>query len=128
MSEFEQKILDRLTTLETEVERLKSEKLAANKALEFERLPDSATVGKDYVAYRFKCSEERVMRGKSGTGKIPRLSKRPLKFLKKDVDDVWGEYSKTPKEKAAALIQKANERKQNPKRRKSIIKKQMEAA
>jgi len=50
MSEFEEKVWKRLDDLEKTVERLKSEKSAADIANEFERLPATATVGKDYVA------------------------------------------------------------------------------
>lgn len=123
MTDFEQIILDRVAKLENEVEQLKSEKSLADKALEFERLPASATVGKDYVAYRFRTSEERVMRGEAGTGKIPRVSRRPMKFIKKEVDEVWREYTKTPKEKALEEIEKANNRQ---KRRRSIITKRVQ--
>lgn len=128
MKDFEAALLKRIESLEREVKRLKSVKskeISPEEALEFERLPDSATVGKRYVAYRFKTSEERVMRGESGTGNIRRVCKRPLKFIKKEVDDAWREYSKTPQEKAAELIEKTNQR--QTKRRRSIIKKSFAA-
>lgn len=123
MTDF-QEILKRLENLETEVKRLKSEKSAADIAVDFERLPDSATVGKDYVAYRFCCSEQAVMRGRAGTHllKEKRVSTKPLKWIKRDVDFAWSEYTKTTPEKAADERGKAKP----VKRRRSIIPKRQE--
>lgn len=102
MSDFEQ-ILERLARLETEVQDLKTEKSAAEKAVDFERLPARATVGKDYVAYRFGCSENSVLRGQAGTHLVRRVSRKPLKFIKSEVDSAWREYVKSPAEIAAEL-------------------------
>ena len=118
MNDFQKTVLKRLDDLEKTVEQLKSENLQANKALEFERLPENATVGKDYVAYRFKCSEEAVVRGRAGTHCLrPKLvCEKPLKWIKRDVDAAWRERSKPKQEKAAEAIAEAK-----PVRRKSII-------
>lgn len=118
MSEFEEKVWKRLDDLEKTVERLKSEKSAADIANEFERLPSTATVGKDYVAYRFGCTEEAVVRGRAGTHllKNRRVSEKPLKFIKRDVDAAWREYTRPAKEKAAEERAKAK-----PVRKRSII-------
>lgn len=110
--------MERLAHLEAEVERLKSAAPnEAERALVFERLPDSATVGKDYVAYRFGCSERAVVRGEAGTHRLKRISQRPLKFIKREVDAAFREAMRPVAEKAAEA--RANAR---PVRR-SIIKK-----
>ena len=105
MTEFEETILERLKLLESEVKRLKSEKAAAaaDVAARFEQLPENATVGKDYAAYRFGCSEEAVVRGRAGTHllRTKRVSDKPLKFIKRDVDAAWKQYTKPAAEKAA---------------------------
>lgn len=121
MSEFERTILERLAHLENEVKQLKSVK--SIEAVEFERLPDSATVGKDYVAYRFLCSEEAVMRGRAGTHllKNKRVSDKPLKFVKRDVDAAWREYTKPVPEKAAQMRSNAPA----ARRRKSLMPKKV---
>lgn len=117
MSEFERTILERIANLENEVKRLKSEK-SAGIANEFERLPATATVGKDYVAYRFHCSEESVVRGRAGTVRLTakRVSDKPLKWIKRDVDAAWREYTKPAKERAAEERAKAK-----PVKKRSII-------
>jgi hypothetical protein len=119
VNDFEEKIWKRLDRLESEVERLKSEKSAADKAAQFERLSGSATVGKDYVAYRFLCSEEAVVRGRAGTSALTakRVSDKPLKWIKSDVDAAWRERTKPVAEKAAQARSKAR----TVKRRRSII-------
>lgn len=119
MSNFQEQILKRIADLEETVEKLKSEKSASDLAIEFERLPDSATVGKDYVAYRFKCSEAAVVRGRAGTSSLRKklISEKPLKWIKRDVDAIFREYTKSTPEKAADERQKAK----SVKRRKSII-------
>lgn len=111
MTEFERQLLDRIESLEKEVRRLKSDKepviFTPEEIAYFEALPASATVGKDYVAYRFKCSLRSAQRGDAGTDAIPRASRRPLKFIKEKVDEVWRRHSKTPEEKAAEARAKA---------------------
>lgn len=109
----------RLDDLEKTVEKLKSENSTANKAIEFERLPNTATVGKDYVAYRFGCSEEAVLRGRAGTGRLTakRVSDKPLKWIKRDVDAAFREFTKSTPEKAADERENARP----IKRRKSVV-------
>lgn len=116
-----EKILKRLEQVESELKSLKSAKSPADTANDFERLPPTSTVGKDYVAYRFGCSEVAVQRGRAGTHKLrPFLkSEKPLLWIKSDVDRVWREHSKSPKEKALEGFAKDTGRQ----RRKSIIKK-----
>lgn len=118
MNDFQQQVIRRLNDLEKTVEHLKSENSVANKAIEFERLPATATVGKDYVAYRFCCSEEAVMRGRAGTHRLTpkRVCDKPLKWIKRDVDEAWREHTKSTEEKAAEEISNAK-----PVRRRSII-------
>jgi hypothetical protein len=115
------KILRRLDRLETEIAEIKKEKSAAAGAMEFEKLPDSATVGKDYVAYRFGCTEEAVRRGRAGTACLTplRVSARPLKWIKRDVDAAWRNRARTKTEKALDAMDGAKKR--DRKRRKSII-------
>jgi len=118
VSEFEEKVWKRLDDLEKKVEQLKSEKSAADCAVEFERLPNSATVGKDYAAYRFGCSEEAVVRERAGTHLLRKklVSDKPLKWIKRDVDAAWREHTKPANEKAAEERAKAK-----PVRKRSII-------
>lgn len=113
-------ILERIESLESEVKRLKSEK-SADAANEFERLPATATVGKNYVAYRFLCSEEAVVRGRAGTHclRTKQVSKKPLKWIKRDVDAAWREHTKPADERAAEERAKAK-----PVKKRSIVKKQ----
>lgn len=120
MSELERTILERLKNLELEVERLKSEKKPEDLTY-FESLPPTATVGKDYVAYRFGCSERAVMRGEAGTHRIRRVSRKPLKFIKREVDAVWREQTKSVGEKAAEIRAEGRQI-----RRRSIITKSLE--
>ena len=110
-------ILERIENLENEVERLKS--VNPTRAAAFEALPQNATVGKDYVAYRFGCSEEAVVRGRAGTHllKEKRVSEKPLKWIKRDVDAAWREQTRPAKEKAAEERAKAK-----PVRRRSTVK------
>ena len=126
MGDLRKQILGRLGDLEKRVEQLESEKLQANEALEFERLPATATVGKDYVAYRFHCSEEAVRRGRAGTHRLTpkRVSDKPLKWIKADVDAAWREHTKPTAAKAAEEIAKAK----TVKRRRSIITKKSEGS
>lgn len=106
MTELAQ-ILTRLENLENEVKELRSLKSEADKAIEFERLPSTATVGKDYAAFRFGCSINCVLRGAAGTNRIRRVSSKPLKFVKKDVDAAFREYTRPVSEKAADIRAKA---------------------
>jgi len=119
VNDFRQQVLRRLDDLEKTVERLKSANLIANTALEFERLPETATVGKDYAAYRFGCSEEAVMRGRAGTHVLTplRVSDKPLKWIKSDVDAAWRKLTAPMPEKAAEVRNDAKP----VKRRRSII-------
>jgi hypothetical protein len=68
-------------------------------------------VGVDYVAAKFGCSEEAVVRGRFKTGRIKRVRQKPIGFKKSDVDKVWTEITKTPVQKAAEYIAEANDRK-----------------
>lgn len=115
-----QTILERLDFLENEVRRLSSEKTESETANEFERLPATATVGKEYVAYRFGCSLEAVRRERAGTHRLTpyRVSPKRLLWIKKDVDEVFRERSKSKTEKALDAIRRAS----STKRRRSIIK------
>jgi len=122
MTEFEA-ILERLEYLENEVLRLAAKNSEADTANEFERLPATATVGKEYVAYRFGCSLEAVRRGRAGTNRLRAklITTKPMRWIKRDVDEVFREWSKSATEKALGEISYASSRK----RRKSIIKKQV---
>jgi hypothetical protein len=122
MGDFQEIVLKRLDDLEKTVEQLKSENSKANRAIEFERLPAGSIVGKDYVAYRFGTSEESVLRGRAGTHllKSKRISERPLQWIKRDVDAIFSEYTKSIPEKAAEESVNAKP----VKRRKSIITRQ----
>lgn len=122
MSEFERQIWEKLTTLEKEVEQLKSERSAADQAIEFERLPGSAVVGVEYVAYRFGCSLRAAGRRENEIKAIPLASKRPLGWIKSEVDAAWDKKNKPVSEKAADARAKAK-----PIRRRSIIKNQVSA-
>ena len=130
MTEFEKELLKRVESLEIEVKRLrsvkKSDEITIEKAAYFNSLPSDATVGKDYAAFRFGCSEVAVQRSRAGTHKLRPFLKceRPLLWIKSDVDKVWLEHSKSPKEKALEGFAKNTARK----RRKSIIKKPMNVA
>ena len=88
MTEFESKILYELSTLRQAVESLKSE-FTISQITYFENLQPGAVVGVDYVAYRFGCSQDAVIRGRFETDKIPRLRNKPLAFIKRNVDGVW---------------------------------------
>ena len=87
-------------------ESLKSER-TLNQVTYYENLPHAATVGKDYVAYRFNCSEAAVVRGRFDTDQIPRLRNKPIAFSKRDVDAVWQNLHKSPAEKAAEFRRRA---------------------
>lgn len=117
MTEFEEKILERLGFIEEELKRLKTDKPAQA----FDDLPPGAVVGKDYVAWRFGITERAVQRGENGTNKIHRVSNKPMKFIKREVDKVWAEMTKPVKQKAAEIRQNTKQR------RYSIIGKQSRA-
>lgn len=117
MNDAMRTILKRIEDLENEVERLKCAN--PNRAAAYEALPHNATVGKDYVAYRFGCSEESVVRGRAGTSRLTdkRVSDKPLKWIKRDVDAAWREHTRPAKERAAEERAKAKQVK-----RRSIVK------
>lgn len=119
MSGFEA-IMKRLDVLENEVQQLRAEKKIADLANEFERLPVTATVGKEYVAYRFGCSIEAVRRGRAGTHRLRAklVTAKPMRWVKRDVDEVFREWSRPATEKALLEISNASKRS----RRRSIIK------
>jgi len=85
MTDFKRTIPERPANLESEVERLNPVS-APGKAAEFGALPGNATAGKDHVAYRFGCSLRAVVCGETGTHRISRVSRRPLKFIKREID------------------------------------------
>lgn len=114
-------ILERIESLENEVRRLSAEKSRDEVANEFERLPATATVGKEYVAYRFGCTIEAVRRGRAGTKRLRAklITAKPMRWIKRDVDEVFRERSKPATEKALNAIANAS----SGNRRRSIIKK-----
>lgn len=69
----------------------------------FENLDPAAIVGADYVAFRFNCSESAVVRGRFETNRIPRVRRKPLAFVKRDVDAVWRNLNRSATDKAAEL-------------------------
>lgn len=78
---------------------------------DFNDLRDDAVVGKDYVAHRFGCSVRAVLNGLSGTRDIPRVSRSPLKFVKRDVDAAFAKQrSRSLAERAADIRQNAKPR------------------
>ncbi|GEM_PF-6537243 len=102
MSEVEYNILlQRVSQLERKVAALESGKTTTDAAIEFERLLADATVGKDYIAYRFGCSLRAVVRKLSGTHRIKLKSRKPILAIKRDVDSAWREYNKPIPELAA---------------------------
>lgn len=116
--EISQMILNELAALRGEVRELR--RIQQSERHPFELLPDSAVVGKDYVAWKFGCSVRAVRCGEKGTKEIRRVSNRPLKFIKREVDAAFNKIKgKTAKEIARELRQKAKP----ILRRKSIIKK-----
>lgn len=117
MNDFEQ-ILARLADLEKQVAQLKVERSAAEKAVDYEALPLDSVVGKDYVAYRFGCSKRAVVRKEAGTGAIRRVSLKPLKFIKRDVDAAFWAKTTPAKVLAAKFANDAR-----PVRKKSVVKK-----
>ena len=116
-------ILERLDYLENEVRRLSAKNSEADAANDFERLPPTATVGKEYVAYRFRCSIEAVRRGRAETSRLRSklITAKPMRWIKRDVDEAWREFSKSATEKALDAIAVAP----RTKRRKSIITKKL---
>lgn len=116
--EISQLILHELAALRGEVRELR--RMQASERHPFELLPDSAVVGKDYVAWRFGISERAVRCGEKGTKEIRRVSNRPLKFIKRDVDAAFDKTKNAARDAAYKLRQNA---KPIQRRRKSIIKK-----
>ncbi len=100
-----QMILAEITDLRKLVESFKSE-YSHNQVTYYENLPPTAIVGKDYVAYRFNCSEAAVVRGRFYTDQIPRTRNKPIAFIKRNVDAVWQNLHKSPAEKAAEIRRK----------------------
>lgn len=103
MTEFEI-ILGELEKLKQTVESIRSD-FTISQVTYFENLQPMAVVGVDYVSYRFACSENAVVRGRFETYKIPRLRRKPLAFIKSDVDSVWMSLNTSVSELAAKLRQ-----------------------
>lgn len=112
MTEFEKKVLDELTDLRKSVESLRSN-YSLSQITYFENLPPTATVGTDYVAYRFGCSQAAVVRGRFDTAKIPRFRNKPIAFIKRNVDAVWHELNKPVSEIAAKYRRKIGKKQTN---------------
>ncbi len=104
MTEFEIKLLGEIENLKQTVESIRSD-FTISQITYFENLSTMAVVGVDYISYRFGCSENAVVRGRFETYKIPRLRKKPLAFIKSDVDAVWMSLNKPTSEIAAKLRQ-----------------------
>ena len=104
MTEFEIKLLGEIENLKQAINSISSD-FTISQITYFENLPPMAVVGVDYVSYRFMCSESAVVRGRFETYKIPRLRKKPLAFVKSDVDAVWMTLNKSISEIAAKLRQ-----------------------
>ena len=126
MSEFEAAILERLNRLEEELAALKGQSaldglpkgvITAAEALEFERLPATAVMGKRYAAYRFGCSERAVMRREAGTHLIKWECRKPFKATKSEIDRAHREHTKPAPIRAAEL------RAKSPVRRRSLLRK-----
>ncbi|MCA1623163.1 MAG: hypothetical protein LC768_06790 [Acidobacteria bacterium] len=107
MTDFERQVLSELADLRKTVESLKSD-FTLSQITYFEHLPAGAIVGADYVAYKFGCSEEAVVRGRFETDRIPRLRKKPVAFVKRAVDEVWLNLNQPVSEKAAKLRHDTN--------------------
>jgi hypothetical protein len=105
MTEFEQKILEKIAALESAVNSLRSE-FTISQITYFENLPAGAVVGVDYASYRFGCSQDAVIRGRFETDKIPRLRNKPIAFIKRNVDAVWLNLNKSTSETAAEIRHK----------------------
>lgn len=114
MTDFERLMLEKITAIEKSLAELKAG--AELPDAQFEALPADAVVGKDYVAWRFGCSIRAVVRGEKGTGAIPRLSRKPLTFVRRDVDAVWRDRVRSVKNVAAKVAADAR-----PVRRRSMI-------
>ena len=69
---------------------------------------ESELVDAAYVARLFGCSVDSVRRRKAGTKDLPRYSNRPLRFLKKDVDEFLSRprVQGTPAQTAIKLVSK----------------------
>lgn len=104
--DFEKFVIAKLLELNQKVEAL-SRDFTISQITYFENLPPTAVVGIDYVAYRFGCSESAVIRGRFETGRIPRVRKKPIAFVKRNVDAVWQDLNRSVEEKAAKYRHKA---------------------
>src|SRR5438045_428251 len=102
MTEFEKSVIERLDALTRAVESLRAD-FSISQITFFENLPPGAIVGLDYVAYKFGCTEAAARRGRFGTDKIRKLRKKPIAYVKRDVDVVWLNLSKSVSEVAAEI-------------------------
>lgn len=97
-----QRMQKQIESLETEVRVLKS----------FGSVPDTRTVGADYVAQLFGISEQSVVRGRFDTDKLRRVRTKPVGFVKSEVDRLHRElFGKTKTERALEAERVANTRK-----------------
>jgi hypothetical protein len=113
MSEFEQ-ILAELAQLKCAFNELRSN-FTISQTTYFENLPPDAVVGVDYVSYKFGCSQNAVVRGRFGTDKIPRFREKPIAYIKRNVDSVFGEFNKSVSEIAAEYRHKSKTGKRSKK-------------
>ena len=73
---------------------------------------DDDIVGVEYFARRSGLSETTIRQGKAGTRRVPRARRRPLGWLRKDVDAFLAPKPKeTPGRRAARLVEVAHRRK-----------------
>lgn len=107
MTESERKILEKLAELESAILSLRSE-FSISRVTYYENLDPAAVVGTDYVAFRFDCSQEAVVRGRFGTDSVPRLREKPIKYIKRDVDAVWRSLNRPVEEKVAEIRYKVS--------------------
>jgi hypothetical protein len=76
-----------------------------------ERVDD--LVDAHYVAARFGCSVRGVQSGAFGTKALPRISRRPLRFRRADVDKLLRELARkneAPKQRALKLLDRKEPR------------------
>jgi hypothetical protein len=106
VTETEKQILEELADIKRAVADLRSD-FTISQITFFENLPPAAVVGTDYVSYRFGCSQDAVVRGRFETDRIPRFRKKPVAFIKRNVDAVWQELNKPISEIAAKYRHKA---------------------
>jgi hypothetical protein len=97
-----QKMQKQIESLATEVRVLKA----------FGHVPETRTVGADYVAHLFGISEQSVVRGRFDTDKLRRVRTKPVGFVKSEVDAIHRElFGKTKTERALEAERLANTRK-----------------